>query len=111
MPTRRCLANYSLLQDMGAAYSSIALSYVKNSSNLYWDQYYTRGREGAESPMRVFLQNYSLRWAFYIAVFSLLLFVLYEMKRRQRIIPIIPPLNNTTVEFAGNCWAGVLRAA
>jgi len=93
--------NYSLLQDMGAAYSSIALSYVKNSKNLYWDQYYTLGREGAESPMRVFLQNNSLRWAFYIAVFSLLIFVLYEMKRRQRIIPIIPPLNNTTVEFAG----------
>jgi hypothetical protein len=93
--------NYSLLQDMGAAYSSIALSYVKNSKNLYWDQYYTLGREGAESPMRVFLQNNSLRWAFYIAIFSLLVFVLYEMKRRQRIIPIIPPLNNTTVEFAG----------
>jgi hypothetical protein len=93
--------NYSLLQDRGAAYSSIALSYVKNSKNLYWDQYYTLGREGAESPMRVFLQNNSLRWAFYIAIFSLLVFVLYEMKRRQRIIPIIPPLNNTTVEFAG----------
>jgi hypothetical protein len=93
--------NYSLLQDMGAAYSSIALSYVKNNKNLYWDQYYTLGREGAESPMRVFLQNDSLRWAFYIAIFSLLVFVLYEMKSRQRIIPIIPPLNNTTVEFAG----------
>jgi hypothetical protein len=93
--------NYSLLQDMGASYSSIALSYVKNSKNLYWDQYYTLGRGGEESPMRVFLQNYSLRWAFYIAIFSLVIFVLYEMKRRQRIIPIIPPLNNTTVEFAG----------
>jgi hypothetical protein len=94
-------SNYSLLQDMGEKYSSIALSYVKNNKNLYWDTYYTQGPEGSESPMRVFLDNPNLRWAFYIAAFSLLIFVLYEMKRRQRIIPIIPPLNNTSVEFAG----------
>lgn len=94
-------SNYSLLQDMGANYSSIALSYVKNNKNLYWDKYYTLGRGGDESPMRVFLQHADLRWAFYIALFSLVFFVLYDMKRRQRIIPIIPPLNNTTVEFAG----------
>jgi hypothetical protein len=86
---------------MGEKYSAIALSYLKNNKNLYWDTYYTQGSEGSESPMRVFLDNPNLRWAFYIAAFSLLIFVLYEMKRRQRIIPVIPPLNNTSVEFAG----------
>jgi hypothetical protein len=93
-------SNYSLLQNMGGAYASITLSYVKNDKNLLWDEYYTQGRDQVESPMRVFLTNYALRWAFYIAFFSLVIFVLYELKRRQRIIPIIAPLNNTTVDFA-----------
>jgi hypothetical protein len=97
----KMFTNYSLLQDMGAAYSSIALSFVKNNKNVVWDEYYTQGRVGSESDMRVFLNNINLRWAFYIAFFSLVAFVLYEMKRRQRIIPVIEPLKNTSVEFAG----------
>ena len=92
--------NYSLLKDMGASYSSIALSYLKNDGHILWDEYYTKGRAGGESAMRVFLSNYKLKWAFYISFFSLIAFVLYEIKRRQRIIPVIEPLANTTVEFA-----------
>ena len=95
----KMFTNYSLLQDMGAAYSSIALSFVKNNKNIVWDEYYTQGRVGSESNMRVFLNNDKLRWAFYIAFFALVAFVLYEMKRRQRIIPVIEPLKNTSVEL------------
>ena len=49
--------------------------------------------------MRVFLSHPELKWAYFIALFSLLFFVLYEIKRRQRIIPVADPLQNTTVEF------------
>jgi len=97
----KMFTNYSLMQDMGTAYSSIALSFVGNNKNIVWDEYYSQGRPGSESLMRVFLNNDSLRWAFYIAFFALLFFVLYEMKRRQRIIPVIEPLKNSSVEFAG----------
>lgn len=91
--------NYSLLKPNGSAYASMVLSHLKRSTNLIWDEYYTSGRAGDESPMRVFLRSPSLRWAYYIALFSMFLFVLYEVKRRQRIIPIIEPLHNTTVDF------------
>jgi hypothetical protein len=40
-----------------------------------------------------------LRWAYYIALVSILLFVLFEIKRRQRIIPVIAPLLNSSVDF------------
>lgn len=93
-------SNYSLLQKDGLAYAEKALSHLKSSKGLVWDQFYTQGREGDESSMRVFLKYTSLRWAFYIISFSLLAFVLYQMKRRQRIIPVIAPLANTSVEFA-----------
>jgi hypothetical protein len=92
--------NYGLLQPKGVNYAAIALSNLKTTDNILWDEYYTQGRSGEESMMRVFLQNPMLKSAFYIALFSLLAFVLYEMKRRQRIIPIIEPLNNTAVDFA-----------
>jgi len=92
--------NYSVLKDMGASYTSIALSYLKNDGHILWDEYYSKGRAGGESAMRVFLSNYKLKWAFYISFLSLIVFVLYEMKRRQRIIPVVNPLANTTIEFA-----------
>ncbi|HWZ03319.1 MAG TPA: DUF4350 domain-containing protein [Mucilaginibacter sp.] len=91
--------NYSLFTNNGNDYASIALSYVKNDSNLIWDQYYSLGREDEGSSMRVFLRSDALRWAFYITFFSLVLFVLYEMKRRQRIIPVVDPLENSTLAF------------
>jgi hypothetical protein len=92
-------SNYSVLKDQGSAYSAIALSYLKNDKNIIWDEYYTQGREGDESMMRVFLHHNSLRNAFYIALGTLLIFVIYQIKRRQRIIPVIEPLTNTTIDF------------
>ena len=32
-------------------------------------------------------------------IFSILLFMIFEAKRKQRIIPVIKPLTNTTLEF------------
>lgn len=92
--------NYSLLNKSGAAYASIALSYVRNDKNLIWDEYYINGREDEGSPLHVLLRNNALRAALYITLISLLIFVFYEMKRRQRVIPIIEPLRNTSLEFA-----------
>jgi hypothetical protein len=51
------------------------------------------------TPLRFILTNEPLRWAYYISIITLLLFMLFEAKRKQRIIPIIKPLTNTTLEF------------
>jgi hypothetical protein len=92
-------SNYSLLKPQGAAYAATALSFIKNTNKLIWDQYYTQGDDENDSPMRLFLSNEALRWAYYTTLFSLLVFVIYEIKRRQRIIPVIMPLSNSTIEF------------
>ncbi|AYL97422.1 DUF4350 domain-containing protein [Mucilaginibacter celer] len=91
--------NYSLLTPQGADYAQKALSYLPPAKNVYWDQFQNGDIPEDESPMRVFFNNPSLQWAYYLAIFSLLLFVIYEVKRRQRIIPVIEPLQNTTLEF------------
>jgi len=40
-----------------------------------------------------------LATAYYLALFSLLAFILIGIKRRQRIIPVIAPVSNTTLDF------------
>lgn len=100
MPTPDYFINYNLLQPAGNDYAAKALSYLNPKGEIIWDEYTVAGAAGiADSQMRVFLSHTELRWAYYIALFSLLFFVLYEIKRRQRIIPVVDPLLNTTVEF------------
>ncbi|WP_426669121.1 DUF4350 domain-containing protein [Mucilaginibacter sp. McL0603] len=92
--------NFSLLNNQGDDYAAKALSYLPIQPNIYWDELQNGDIMEDPSPLRVFFSYPSLQWAYYISLFSLVIFVLYEMKRRQRIIPIIEPLRNSTVEFA-----------
>jgi len=95
----KLFSNYSLLKPHGDEYTATALSFLKSTKQVIWDEYYTQGDEGGDSPMRLFLSKPALQWAYYIAIFSLLTFVLFEIKRRQRIIPVIKPLSNSTIDF------------
>ncbi|MBS1977355.1 MAG: hypothetical protein JST46_08285 [Bacteroidetes bacterium] len=67
----------------------------------HWTEYYSIGRLEASSPLRFILTQEPLAWAYYIALLSLVVFMLFEGKRKQRIIPIIKPLENTSLEFVG----------
>lgn len=91
--------NFGLLDQQGADYVAKALSYIPVQPNIYWDQFQNGDIIEDTSPMRVFFSYPSLQWAYYISLFSLLIFIFYEAKRRQRIIPVIEPLKNTTVDF------------
>ncbi|MES2425782.1 MAG: DUF4350 domain-containing protein [Bacteroidota bacterium] len=92
-------SNYSLLTTQGAEYAERALSYLPIKQNLYWDEYQNHDTEGNNSPMRVFLNNPSLQWAYYLSLFLLFIYIIFEVKRRQRIIPVIEPLKNSTIDF------------
>lgn len=91
--------NYSLLKPQGADYAAKALSYLPTTPTLYWDQYQNHDIPEDDSPLRVLFSNDSLRWAYYISLLTTLIFILFEIKRRQRIIPIADPLQNTTLDF------------
>ena len=78
----------------------MALSYLpKYVKKVYWDEYYKLGPDGATTPLRFFLSNEFMRRALQLSVLGLLLYVFFEMKRRQRVIPVITPLRNTTLNF------------
>lgn len=93
-------SNYALLSPRGMDFASKALSYLPKHRPLLLDEYQTRGREGDTDVFSVLYRYPQLSWAYYLALISLALFVLYEVKRRQRIIPIKDPMANTSIEFA-----------
>jgi len=90
--------NICLLSGSNQEFLSGMLSYLPIGP-LIWTEYYHVGRMEAGTPLRFILTTEPLRWAYYITVFSIILFVIFEMKRKQRIIPVIKPLENTTMEF------------
>ena len=90
--------NYNILKDNDDGYISKALSYLP-AQNVFWDEYYKAGRISAQTPLRYILNRAQLRWAYYLGIISLIMFILFEGKRKQRIIPVITPLKNTTLEF------------
>jgi hypothetical protein len=100
LPNPQLLTNYSLLKDDGRDYASKALSYLPKADTLILDEYFTGPGTQDQSMLRVLFEKDQLRWAYYIALWSLVAFVVYEIKRRQRIIPVIERLKNTSVEFA-----------
>ncbi|WP_345953535.1 DUF4350 domain-containing protein [Mucilaginibacter sp. PAMB04168] len=91
--------NYSLLSDQGADYAAKALSYLPAAANVYWDQYQNKDIPFDNSPLRVIFSHDSLRWAYYISLITALVYIIYEAKRRQRIILVIEPLRNNTLDF------------
>lgn len=95
-----CFSNYFMLSGNNSAYTAKVLSYIPEGiTTLYWDEYFKLGREGAQTPLRFFLSNTFLYWALMLSITALLIYVFFEMKRRQRIIPVVEPLRNTTLDF------------
>ncbi len=96
--TPQAFTNYYLLNG-NEEYVSRVFSYL-NHTALYWDNYKKASRVIIDSPMRFVLNQTALRWTYYLTIAGLLLFVIFKGKREQRIIPVIPPNENSSVEFA-----------
>lgn len=90
--------NYSLLEEKAIPYVAGLLSYLPDY-DIYWDEYYKVGKRIVSSPLRYILSQEALKWAYYVFIFSVLFFLFFKAKRTQRIIPIVTPLRNTTVDF------------
>ncbi|MEW7291421.1 DUF4350 domain-containing protein [Aquimarina sp. 2304DJ70-9] len=94
----QAFSNYYMLNG-NQKYAATCLSFIDNHQILYWDDYLKDGRKIINSPMRFVLNQTSLRWAWYLLIIGLLIFIIFTGKREQRIIPIVKPLENTSIEF------------
>ena len=99
----KIFTNYNILKDDRYKYIEGALSYLPDA-DIYFDSYtkYYNSYNGdveEDSNLGWFLSQISFKWAWYFALFLTLLFIIFNAKRRQRIIKSIKPLENTTVAF------------
>ena len=91
--------NFNLLDKYGAEYAGKTLSYIQTNQTLIFDEYFSTSKNETTDILRVFFKHPELKWAYYLCLISLVVFVLYDMKRKQRIIPIADPLKNSSVDF------------
>lgn len=95
-----CFSNYFMLFGDNSTYTARALSYLpRHLSRIYWDEYYKLGSGYKGSMLSFFLAHRYLRWAWWLALFGIVMYVVFESRRRQRVIPVADPLDNTSLDF------------
>jgi hypothetical protein len=109
--------NYYVLDSLRRPYLEAVLGRMPTTDTTLWDEYYKvanlrfrpdRRQEdgsGNDEPERPNLLAYlfsqpALAWALSLVVLGLLLYTGFEAKRKQRVIPPLEPLPNTTLAFA-----------
>ena len=93
-------SNYYLLQKGTYKYAEIALSYIPDYHEVIWSLYNQTSKVISDSPFRFILSQPALRWAWYLLVGGVIVFVIFNLRRSQRVIPTIQYPVNTSVEFA-----------
>ncbi len=91
--------NFHLLKDNHHEYAENILSYLPKS-DIYWLTNQKLAANSEKSMLDLIFKNPALKWAWYIFIFGTIIFMLFNAKRKQRVVPIIKPLENTTVDFA-----------
>lgn len=92
------LSNYFLLQPGNYEYmNGLWQTMPLDINRIYWNSYYRRSVDS--SLLRVLLRYPATKLALLTSLLALLIYILFEGKRKQRIIPIIPPLRNDSVSF------------
>ena len=90
------LTNYYLLQSGNVRYAQSVFSYLKDRETLWFVENNTKE---SRSLLRFILSNPSLKYAWWVFLGGLFLFILFNIKRKQRVVPIIEPLKNTSADF------------
>jgi len=90
------LTNYYLLQSGNVRYAQSVFSYLKDRETLWFVESNTKE---SRSLLRFILSNPALKYAWWVFLGGLLLFIFFNVKRKQRIVPVIEPLKNTSADF------------
>jgi hypothetical protein len=92
--------NYFILDDEKRTYTENLLGYLPLDQNFYYDAYYKTGNRSSATPLYLLLAQPQLKSAYYTLLAMIFLWVIFEGKRKQRIIPEITPPTNQTLDFA-----------
>ena len=91
------LTNYYLLKNGNTRYAQDVFSYLPERETLWFTD--KAGSTKSQFLLRFIFNNPALKYAFLMLLGGLVLFILFNAKRKQRIVPIIDPLKNSSVDF------------
>lgn len=93
--------NYGMLEGNTFVYIFRLLSYLADLP-VYRTEAYVKTDAmlvAEQSPFREFIKRPPLRWALYLALLGVVLFMIFTARRRQRVIPIMSKPANRSLEF------------
>lgn len=90
------LTNYYLLKPGNVRYAQDVFSYLQDRETLWFVS-----NKSSESRffLRFILSNPPLKYAWWVFLGGLVLFIFFNAKRKQRIVPVTEPLRNTSLDF------------
>ena len=92
--------NYGILDRDNYLYVFRLLSQLGRLPVVRTEAYNPKAEDEAEqTPLRYILSQPPLRWALYLTLLTLLLFMVFTARRRQRVIPVIKAPENRSLEF------------
>ncbi|MBT2622058.1 hypothetical protein [Chryseobacterium sp. ISL-6] len=92
------LTNYYLLKPGNIRYAQDVFSYLNDKETL-WFVEAASAKASSRFFMRFILSKPALKYAWWVFLGGLILFIFFNAKRKQRIVPIMEPLKNTSVDF------------
>ncbi len=94
--------NYFLLKPDKVDYAAVVFSHLRGK-DVIWDEYskvpMTGNKNAYNSPLYYILQQPNLKYAWWLLLATVLLYVFFAIKRTQRVIPILEIKTNTSLEF------------
>lgn len=90
------LTNYYLLKTGNIKYTQDVFSYLQDRETIWFVESNTKV---SRFFMRFILSKPALKYAWWVFLGGLVLFVFFNAKRKQRIVPVVEPLKNTSVDF------------
>ena len=102
-------SNRHLIRKQGAEYAGKVFSYIPDGE-IYWDKHNKPVKikkpamEGNEddTPFSYILKQRSFKWALYLIYFAVILFLIFNLFRKQKEIPVKFQNKNTSLEFIKN---------
>lgn len=90
------ITNYYLLKRGNVRYAQDVFSYLDNRETIWFVE---NDAKVSQFFLRFILSKPALKYAWWVLLGGLVLFIFFNAKRKQRIVPIIEPLKNTSVDF------------
>jgi len=94
--------NYFLTKEKSVDYASSVFTHLRGE-NIIWDEYsklpFMGDKSGPDSPLYYVLRQPALKYAWWLLLVTVLLYVFFAAKRTQRVIPVLEAKSNTSLEF------------